>query len=70
MVKAKQGLKFLGVWIFPKGRKLNKRIRNRARTLLNYKNISSYGGLVKRHSKQKMIKEHNWIILEKLNNES
>ncbi|PJA01569.1 hypothetical protein COX74_02065 [bacterium (Candidatus Gribaldobacteria) CG_4_10_14_0_2_um_filter_41_16] len=69
MVKAKQGLKFLGVWIFPKGRKLNKRSWNRARTLLNNKNISSYSGLVKQHCKEKIIKEFNWIILEKLNSE-
>ena len=70
IVKARQGLKFLGVWIFPKGRRLNKRSWSRARTLLNNRNIPSYGGLVKQHSKEKMIKEHNWIILEKLNNES
>ena len=69
MVKTGQGLKFLGVWVFSKGRRLNKRSWSRAQTLLNNKNISSYSGLVKQHSKGKRIKEHNWIILEKLNNE-
>ncbi|MBI5306435.1 RNA-directed DNA polymerase [Candidatus Wolfebacteria bacterium] len=69
IVKVRQGLKFLGVWIYPKGRKLNKRNWKRAQTLLNSRNLSSYNGLVKQHSKEKRIKEFNWIILEKLNNE-
>lgn len=67
IVKIKQGLKFLGVKIFPKGRKLNKRNWNRARAKLNIRNISSYSGLVKQHSKEKIIKEFNWTILEKIN---
>ena len=64
MVKARLGLKFLGVWIFPKGKKLNKRSWNRARTLLNDKNISSYSGLVKNHGNRRRIKEFNWLILD------
>ncbi|MBI2632892.1 MAG: RNA-directed DNA polymerase [Parcubacteria group bacterium] len=70
VMKAKRGLKFLGVWIFPKGRRLNKRNWDRAQTSLDNKNISSYRGLVKQHSKEKRIKEYNWIIFEKLNNKS
>ncbi|MFC1756837.1 reverse transcriptase/maturase family protein [Patescibacteria group bacterium] len=69
IIKAKWGLKFLGVWIFPRGRKLNKRNWQRAKDKLNHKNISSYSGLVKQHSKEKRIKEFNWLVLEKLNNE-
>jgi len=68
IVKAKRGLKFLGVWIFPFGRRLNKRNWSRARVLLNNANIASYSGLVKQHSKQKRIKEFNWVIIEKLIN--
>lgn len=68
MIKTKWGLKFLGVWIFPKGRKLNKRNWRRAREKVNARNVSSYSGLVKQHSKQKRIKEFNWIILEKSEN--
>jgi len=68
MIKSKWGLKFLGVVIFPKGRRLNKRNWNRSKERVQMKNISSYSGLVKQHSK-KRIKEFSWTILEKLNQE-
>lgn len=67
IIKTRQGLKFLGVWIYPKGRRLNKRNWNRAKERLNLQNISSYSGLVSQHSKEKLIKEFNWRILKKLN---
>jgi len=66
IIKARWGLKFLGMEIFPKGRRLNKRNWNRAKSRLNLQNISSYSGLVKQHSKTKKIQEFNWIVLEKL----
>lgn len=66
MIKSTWGLKFLGCWIYPNGRKLNKRNWFRVKDRLDYKNISSYSGLVKQHSKDKRIKEFNWIILQKL----
>ena len=68
IVKARRGLKFLGVEIFPKGRTLNKRNWQKARARLNLRNISSYSGLVKKHSTEKRIKEFNWIVLDKLTN--
>lgn len=67
IVKARQGVKFLGVVIFPGGRRLGKRSWNRARASLKHENISSYSGLIKQHGKEKRIKEFNWTILEKLN---
>ncbi len=67
IIKVRWGLKFLGVMIFPEGRKLNKRNWQRAKDRLNRKNIPSYHGLVKQHSKEKRIKEFNWVVLEKLN---
>lgn len=67
IVKARWGLKFLGVEIFPTGRRLNKRNWRRVKARINLINASSYSGLVKQHSKHKKIKELNWIILEKLN---
>lgn len=69
MLKIKQGIRFLGVEIFSKGRKLNKRNWRRAKSRLQLTNIPSYSGLVKKHSKEKRIKEFNWIVLEKLNRE-
>ncbi len=64
IIKASWGLKFLGVSIFPKGRRLKKRNLTRVKENLNLKNISSYSGLIKKHSKIKKIKEFNWIILD------
>ncbi len=48
-------MKFLGVEIFPKGRRLNRRSWLRAKTRLNAKNFFSYGGLVTQHSKEKSL---------------
>ncbi|MBT4433582.1 RNA-directed DNA polymerase [Candidatus Falkowbacteria bacterium] len=67
IVKTRHGLKFLGVEIFPKGRRLNKRSRKRIRDRLTLGNISSYSGLVKQHSKKKIVKELNWMVLDKIN---
>ncbi len=66
IVRSKWGLKFLGVQIFPLGRRLNRRSWSRAGERLNAKNYSSYSGLVKKHSGENKIKEFNWIILEKI----
>lgn len=68
MVKARWGLKFLGVEIFSQGRRLNKKNWQRAKTRVNWQNVPSYNGLVKQHSQEKRVKEFSWIILEKLNN--
>lgn len=67
IIKTRRGLKFLGVEIFPKGRRLNKRNWQRAKTRLQPAHIPSYSGLVKKHSTEKRMKEFNWIALEKLN---
>lgn len=69
IVKVKWGIRFLGVEIFPNGRRLNKRNWRRVKSRLNLANIPSYSGLVGKHNKEKRIKEFNWIILEKLNQE-
>ncbi|HLC94083.1 MAG TPA: hypothetical protein VJH96_00765 [Patescibacteria group bacterium] len=66
IIKARWGLNFLGVEIFPSGRRLNKRNWHRAQTRLNQTNISSYSGLIAQHSKRKRIKEFRWIVLEKI----
>ncbi len=67
MVKARQGLKFLGDWIYPQGRKLSDKNWRRAKEKMSLKNISSYKGLIKQHCRGKRVREYNWIILEKLN---
>jgi hypothetical protein len=67
IIRAKLGLHFLGVDIFPQGRKLRKRNWRRATEKLNYDNFASYGGLVKKHCNSKKVKMYQWIILEKFN---
>lgn len=66
IIKAKQRLRFLGVEIFPKGRRLNKRNSARAQNRLSAGNVISYSGLVRKHGNKKRVKEFNWIVLRKL----
>ena len=68
IVNVKSGLKFLGVEIFPTGRKLKKRNVKRISERLSLNNAPSYHGLVKMHNPKK-LNELNWKILEKLENE-
>ena len=62
IIKPKQGLYFIGVDIFPFGRRLKKRNWKKVIDNLEEKNLSSYLGLVKKHSNRKKIKETNWRI--------
>lgn len=64
IIKTKHGLRFLGVDIFPKDRRLNKRNWQRAKSRLNISNSPSYSGLVGKHSNDKKIKQLNWQILD------
>lgn len=66
IIKARQGLKFLGVEIFPGGRRLSKRNQQRANSHLGFKNIASYSGLIKKHSNEKQIKYFDWQIADLL----
>lgn len=66
IVKTKWGLKFLGVKIFPKGRRLNKRNLQRIHDRISLKNISSYAGLTKKHGNDKKIRYFNWLLINKL----
>ena len=69
IVKAKWGLKFLGVKIFPKGRRLNKRNVQRIKSRISEKNLSSYAGLLKKHSNDKKIKHFNWALVNNFFND-
>ena len=60
--KARHGLKFLGCVIYPKGRKLNKRVWDAVSRKLNIKNLPSYHGLVRSHSNPKKIKQLDWFL--------
>lgn len=66
IVKARQGLKLLGVKLWPSGRNLLKRNLSRTKERLKVNNIASYSGLIKQHGNKKQIKEFNWLVYEKL----
>lgn len=68
IVKAKHGLHFLGVDIFPKGRRLKQRNHARINERLNVANLGSYHGLIKAHANYKKVKEFQWKILNLLEN--
>jgi len=66
IVKAKHGLKFLGVEIWPTGRRLNRRNRFRIHDRLKARNVSSYRSMCQQHEKQKHSNSYDWSIAEKL----
>ena len=62
MVKTKHGLKFLGVQLWPHGRRLTKRNRKRVARKLNGTNLSSYHGVMAKHEKPSRQKAFHWQI--------
>ncbi len=60
--KAQHGLKFLGVILWPYGRKLNKRNVKRVREKLELNNVGSYYGIMKHHAGYKKTREFHWHI--------
>ena len=70
IVKPKRGIHFLGLDIFPFGRRLLKRAVSQLYSRLGLKNISSYSGMIRKHGNRKAIRKFNWWffnIMEKLN---
>lgn len=64
IVKARHGIKFLGVVMYPQGRKLNNRALGRVFSRLNNRNIASYSGLLKQHTNRKKLKELQWRTVD------
>ncbi|OVE78566.1 hypothetical protein BVY00_02465 [bacterium G20] len=60
----KKGIKYLGVEIWPNGRRLQKSIRRRILKQLGLPNQGSYRTLVKSHENPKYIKLLDWQVLE------
>lgn len=65
IIKASQGLKFLGAVIYPQWRRLNRRNNRRLKNNLNLSNLSSYRGLAGQYEFSK-IKEVDWLAAESL----
>lgn len=66
ILKAKWGLKYLGVVLWSSGRKLNKRNIRRSVEKLNNANVASYRGLVIKHGTYKLVRYFHWLIHEKI----
>lgn len=67
ILPVKRGLHYLGVEIFPHGRRLKKRNWKRAQERLTLLNFASYRGLVQKHDCDKKKLYFDWKILEHLN---
>ena len=63
----RQGLFMLGCEIYPSGMRLKGRVWNRMIDRLEWKNIASYSGVVKRVYTMKKRRLFQWITLEKAN---
>lgn len=62
ILKAKNGLKFLGVWIYSGQRTLSERNCRRLRTRLTCQNAASYYGLVQKHGSREMKQEFGFLL--------
>ncbi|MCX6743981.1 MAG: reverse transcriptase/maturase family protein [Candidatus Parcubacteria bacterium] len=65
IIKAKQGLHFLGSIIYAHGRKLSKRNKRRIAQKLNFKNIPSYYGIIKPFGQEESVK-FCWQVIDVL----
>ncbi len=64
IVRAHCGIRFLGVDIFPFGRRLRKRMLRKIFRTLTPRNFGSYAALIRAHGKKKQMKELLWRVLE------
>lgn len=66
IIKANQGLRLLGSIIYYNGRKLSKRNTRRISQQLNFKNISSYYGIINPFGRKELTK-FNWQVVDIFN---
>ncbi|MFA4891591.1 MAG: reverse transcriptase/maturase family protein [Candidatus Gracilibacteria bacterium] len=66
VVETKHGLKFLGVVLYPSGRRLSKRNQIRIKDRLDFHNSGSYWGVVSKHGNAEKIKEFQWDLLNSI----
>ncbi len=64
IVKARHGLKFLGVELWSSVRRLSKRNKVRIGTRLNLRNTPSYHGVIAKHGSPKLQKWLDWKVHE------
>lgn len=64
IIEAKHGLKFLGVIMYPSGRKLTKRNQARIQNRTNFRNSGSYWGVMSQHATSGNLKSFQWDLLD------
>jgi len=66
IVEAKHGLKFLGVILYPSGRRLSKRNQARIKDRVNLRNSGSYWGVISQHETVEKIKDFQWDLVDSI----
>lgn len=66
VVPIRRGIKFLGVWLYPGGRRLVSRVRKRMDIKLSAGNIASYSGLIRHHEPKRQRVVFHWKLYERI----
>ncbi len=66
VIETKHGLKFLGVVLYPGGRRLSKRNQTRIKDRVNSRNSGSYWGVVSQHGTTETLREFQWDLLNSI----
>lgn len=66
VVRASKGISYLGVDIWPNGRRLQRTVSQRVIKRITIHNSASYMALVATHSKQKRKRKTEWKLLDML----
>ena len=61
-----KGISYLGVDIWPTGKRLQPKIRRRVRQRFNSRNSASYRALILAHENKERLKEFDWSLLDRL----
>lgn len=69
LIPVRCGVKFLGVEMFPKGRRLKPRNRRRVAHRLTMANVASYAGLIAKHESSRYRKQFEWTLFDKFFND-
>lgn len=66
VVPVRRGVKFLGTWIYPHGRRIVTSVRARIGKQLASENVASYSGLVRRHESEREHIKFHWLLYERI----
>lgn len=66
IVETKHGLRFLGVVLYPNGRRLSERNQTRIKNRINLRNSGSYWGVISQHETDEKVKSFQWDLLNSI----